>query len=81
MTAIGCLTSDPLTVRSGAQILAERQQHVVLKLICDRAGMDTLIDLEVVGDAIHVQQVAELATAGAESILVTNIDCNPAMSL
>src|SRR5581483_12100635 len=50
------------------EILAEKGQHVVLKSVCNSAGVRALVDLETVRDAVPVEHVVQLARIESESV-------------
>ena len=49
---------------------------MILEAVGDGAGMGAVVNLKAVSDPIRVQDVMQVARAGAQAVLVTNVDCN-----
>ena len=53
---------------------------MVLKALGDGAGVGTVINLKVVGNAVVVEDIVQLAGIDSQAVLVTHIDSYCAIS-
>src|SRR5207247_2174314 len=74
---------EPGSKRSGlvgAQRAMEERQHVVLESVGHLARVRARVDLERIGDPVAVECVVKLGRVDAETVLVANVDGDPAIA-